>query len=323
MRAINEIIVHCSATPEGKDFTVADITRWHKARKFRTIGYHYVIYRDGSIHAGRPLEETGAHCVGHNRHSIGICYIGGCATDGKTPKDTRTPEQREALAKLLAELHRRFPHASLHGHREFAAKACPSFNVKEYKHLFLSMILACACLFFSACRTTQWTLEEKVDSTRLETASTSTTSLATDKFIQNLVLNIDSIVLTSLSVSQVPEGDNEASVIDHTSDISDRFPCSGIALTSSSLPRNRATIPLGRNTKVVVHGLRLESNTADSSSVKTEVTNDNTLHSSYHSKAKAKEKKVPSIRWPLSLIAIAAIVIAAIAWLIRKWMVSS
>ena len=64
MRKITEIIVHCSATPEGKDFTVADITRWHKARKFVTIGYHYVIYRNGEVHNGRPERQVGAHCSG-------------------------------------------------------------------------------------------------------------------------------------------------------------------------------------------------------------------------------------------------------------------
>ena len=97
MRKINLIIVHCSATPEGKDFTVDDITRWHKARGFKTIGYHYVIYRDGSIHKGRPVSEEGAHCVGHNKNSIGVCYIGGLAADGKTPKDTRTDSQKSSL----------------------------------------------------------------------------------------------------------------------------------------------------------------------------------------------------------------------------------
>lgn len=76
-RNIKEIIVHCSATPEGKDFTVADIKRWHLARGFSDIGYHYVIYRDGSIHVGRSENISGAHCTGHNTISIGICYIGG------------------------------------------------------------------------------------------------------------------------------------------------------------------------------------------------------------------------------------------------------
>ena len=312
MRNINEIIVHCAATPEGKDFTVADITRWHKARKFRTIGYHFVIYRDGSIHAGRPLEEPGAHCVGHNKNSIGVCYIGGCAADGKTPKDTRTEAQKSALLDLLKRLHAQFPNATIRGHRDFAAKACPSFDAtKEYKKLAMAIILVFSCIFLSACRTTQRTLEEKVDSTRLETASTSATSLATNKFLQSLVLNIDSIVFTSLSMPQVSETADEASIIGRTSDSSDSSLCSGATLTNASLPRNIRT-------KVVVHGLRLQSNTADSNSVKTEVSNNNTQLSSYHSKAKAKEKKVPSIRWPLTLIAIAAIVIAALACIIRK-----
>lgn len=132
MRKITEIILHCAATPEGKDFTVADIDRWHRARKFNGIGYHYVIYRDGTVHAGRPVERSGAHCTGHNAQSVGVCYIGGCATDGKTPKDTRTPAQRAALTSLVKKLLKQYPGATVHGHNEFAAKACPSFNVKTW-----------------------------------------------------------------------------------------------------------------------------------------------------------------------------------------------
>ena len=135
-RKITEIIVHCAATPEGKDFTVEDITRWHKQRGFRTIGYHYVVYRDGSVHPGRPEGEIGAHCTGHNAGSIGICYIGGVAADGKTPKDTRTAEQRKALLMLLRSLREKYPKAKIYGHRDFAAKACPSFDAKrEYADL--------------------------------------------------------------------------------------------------------------------------------------------------------------------------------------------
>ena len=316
MRSINEIIVHCSATPEGKDFSVADITRWHKARGFRTIGYHFVIYRDGSIHAGRPLEEIGAHCVNHNRHSIGVCYIGGCAADGKTAKDTRTEAQKVALQNLLKRLKSIYPNATIHGHRDFAAKACPSFDAtKEYKKLAMAIFLVFSGILMSACRTTQRTLEEKVDSTMVQATSLSATSLATDKFIQSLVLNIDSIVFTSLYMSQVPETADDGGDIERTSDISDIPPCSGASLTSASLPRNK--------TKVVVHGLRLQTNTTDSSSVKTEISNNNTQHSSYHSNVKAKEKKVPSIWWPLSLSAIAVIILAALAFLIRKWMKSA
>lgn len=138
MRTIHEIIIHCSATPTGRDYTVDQIRQWHRKRGYKDIGYHFVIYRDGSIHTGRPLAQVGAHCLKHNAHSIGICYIGGLAINGKTPADTRTPEQKSALVQLLKDLHRRFPHATVHGHREFANKACPCFDVKtEYKNLFL------------------------------------------------------------------------------------------------------------------------------------------------------------------------------------------
>lgn len=136
MRIINEIIIHCSATPEGKDYTVEQIRQWHKQRGFSDIGYHYVIYRDGSIHSGRPIERIGAHCLKHNAHSIGVCYIGGVAKDGKTPKDTRTDAQKESLIKLIKELKAKYPKATVHGHREYANKACPCFDAKnEYKNL--------------------------------------------------------------------------------------------------------------------------------------------------------------------------------------------
>lgn len=136
MRVINEIIVHCTATPEGKDYTVADIDKWHKARGWKGIGYHYVIYRDGSIHQGRPETEIGAHCQGHNDNSIGVVYVGGLASDGKTPKDTRTDAQKKSLGNLLKQLKQKYPKAAIHGHRDFAAKACPSFDAtKEYKYI--------------------------------------------------------------------------------------------------------------------------------------------------------------------------------------------
>lgn len=132
MRNINLIIVHCSATPEGRNVAVADIDRWHRERGFDGIGYHYVVYIDGSVHEGRPLNKVGAHCKGHNAHSIGICYIGGVDLNGK-PKDTRTLAQKDALVNLLMRLKRHFPKAVIRGHRDFAAKACPSFDAtKEY-----------------------------------------------------------------------------------------------------------------------------------------------------------------------------------------------
>jgi len=135
-RRINEIIVHCTATSEGRDYTIADITRWHKQRGFATIGYHYVVYRDGSIHVGRDVNLVGAHCTNHNSHSIGVCYVGGCQYNGLTPKDTRTDAQKKALVALLRELRRKYPQAKIHGHRDYANKACPSFDAtREYKNI--------------------------------------------------------------------------------------------------------------------------------------------------------------------------------------------
>ena len=130
MRKINDIILHCSATKEGRDFTVADIDRWHKARGWRCIGYRFVIYRDGTVHTGRPIEQIGAHTSNHNARSIGICYVGGLDASGK-PKDTRTPQQRAALRRLVTNLRKRFPNAAVHGHRDYTPKACPSFDVHK------------------------------------------------------------------------------------------------------------------------------------------------------------------------------------------------
>ena len=108
---------------------MADIDRWHRQRGFNKIGYHYVIYRDGSIHPGRPVEEIGAHCRGHNANSIGVCYIGGLDADTFEPCDTRTPQQRQALRELISHLQQQYPEATVHGHNEFADKACPCFRV--------------------------------------------------------------------------------------------------------------------------------------------------------------------------------------------------
>lgn len=136
MRTINKIIVHCSATPENGNYTIQDIDKWHKYRGYKSIGYHYIIHLDGSIHKGRNEEIIGAHCKGYNSNSIGICYIGGLASDGKTPKDTRTIAQKKSLIELLQTLKRKYPKAIIYGHRDFSNKACPSFNAfEEYKSI--------------------------------------------------------------------------------------------------------------------------------------------------------------------------------------------
>ena len=94
MRTITFIIVHCSATPEGRSLDFETCRHDHiRHRRFRDIGYHFYVTRDGKVHIGRPLEQPGAHCKRHNRHSIGICYEGGLDAQGH-PKDTRTPDKR-------------------------------------------------------------------------------------------------------------------------------------------------------------------------------------------------------------------------------------
>lgn len=135
-RTINEIIVHCTATGEGRDYDVATIRSWHIRQGWSDIGYHYLIRLDGTIETGRDVNIAGAHCQGHNTHSIGVCYVGGVTADYDTPKDTRTEAQKDALVQLLVHLRALYPKATIHGHRDFAAKACPSFDArKEYESL--------------------------------------------------------------------------------------------------------------------------------------------------------------------------------------------
>lgn len=137
MRYINDIIVHCTDTPAAMGVTVEDIRRWHLARGFRDIGYHYVVYRDGSVHYGRKVTYAGAHCKGHNAHSIGVCWVGGHGEDAKQPiyEDNRTEAQKESLKKLLGDLVKMY-HCKIHGHRDYAPKACPCYDVHaEYDNI--------------------------------------------------------------------------------------------------------------------------------------------------------------------------------------------
>ena len=129
MRPIKRIILHCSATEAGKDFDVDDVRKWHKQRGWSDVGYHFVITLDGKVQMGRSWEMIGSHTQGHNSDSLGVCYIGG-VKNGKA-EDTVTPEQDKSIRNLIAALRTIFGPLSLHGHNEFANKACPSFKVKE------------------------------------------------------------------------------------------------------------------------------------------------------------------------------------------------
>lgn len=150
-RTINKIILHCSATPEGEDYSVDSIDYSHKSRNFsyyidpdtnerRYIGYHYIIRRDGTIVRCRPENVRGCHTTNHNYDSIGICYIGGCPARtvkdwNKKEKDTRTIAQKAAIINLVRKLKGRYGTPEVYGHRDFAAKACPSFDARtEFKN---------------------------------------------------------------------------------------------------------------------------------------------------------------------------------------------
>ena len=131
MRQINKIIVHCTATPEGRNVSVDTIRKWHvEDNGWSDIGYHWVIALSGAIEKGRDESKSGAHAKGHNANSIGVVYVGGCDKN-MNPKDTRTEGQKESLRCLLEDLKGRYPNAQIIGHRDVSSKACPSFDAKK------------------------------------------------------------------------------------------------------------------------------------------------------------------------------------------------
>jgi len=138
MRKINKIIIHCTATPRGRDVTLEEVKRWHiEERGWSDIGYHYLILLNGDIEEGRPIERSGAHTKNNNFDSIGIAYVGGMSNSGEQsePEDTRTEEQKESLVDLLCILKDDYG-GTIYGHRDFSNKACPSFDAKkEYENI--------------------------------------------------------------------------------------------------------------------------------------------------------------------------------------------
>lgn len=132
MRPLTEIIIHCTGTVPSTSTTVEAVRNYHvKHNGWKDIGYHYLIYLDGSIHQGRPIDQAGAHCTNHNQNTIGICYVGGLDAN-KKPKDTRTEAQVLALRKLVNALKTTFPTIKkVSGHNQYSSKPCPCFDVKK------------------------------------------------------------------------------------------------------------------------------------------------------------------------------------------------
>lgn len=136
MRKINKIIVHSTATPEGRDVSIDEVRRWHvEENGWSDIGYHFLIALDGTVEEGRPIERTGAHTLRHNWDSIGVAYVGGMSTDLGKAADTRTEDQKEALVDLLVQLKDAYG-GTVYGHRDFSNKECPGFDAKtEYENI--------------------------------------------------------------------------------------------------------------------------------------------------------------------------------------------
>ena len=137
MRRIDLIVLHCTANRPDQHLPFELLDKMHRAKGWNGCGYHYYITRDGQLHFGRPEEMVGAHAVGYNLHSLGVCYEGGLDEHGKSD-DTRTPAQRAALIALLRSLKVDYPEARILGHRDLpnVHKDCPCFDaITEYSRL--------------------------------------------------------------------------------------------------------------------------------------------------------------------------------------------
>ncbi|MEE8385625.1 MAG: N-acetylmuramoyl-L-alanine amidase [Dehalococcoidia bacterium] len=126
-------LIHCSATKARQDIGLREINQWHEKRAIYSdrglTGYHFVIRRDGTVELGRELREIGAHALGYNDTSVGICLVGGVKGKDLEPHDNFTSSQLVALEEVLRMLWLVWPEAHAIPHNLVAAKACPSFDV--------------------------------------------------------------------------------------------------------------------------------------------------------------------------------------------------
>lgn len=146
MRKIELIVIHCTASPNGRPVSVQTVREWHKARGFRDIGYHYLIDTDGTVGKGRDESDMGAHATGNNARSIGVCLVGGVGGPDRLNPGLYTPAQWDALRGLVGALLERYPRAKVMGHRDLSPdldgdgevepsewlKLCPSFDVSAW-----------------------------------------------------------------------------------------------------------------------------------------------------------------------------------------------
>jgi len=146
MAKLKYLVLHCTATPEGREVLSDEIRAWHTnpvskgGRGWKQVGYTDLIHLDGEVERlvdnnedanVDPWEITNG-AKGYNSVSRHIVYVGGLASDGKTSKDTRTKAQKQAMETYVKAFHKRFPKVRIIGHREVAAKDCPCFNVQAW-----------------------------------------------------------------------------------------------------------------------------------------------------------------------------------------------
>ena len=147
MAKLKYLVIHCTATPEGRDVSAADIRRWHTAptnaggRGWKQVGYTDLIHTDGRVErlvannedANVDSWEITNGAAGYNSVSRHIVYAGGVDADNvQKAKDTRTPAQKEALKRYVLDFHPKHPTVKIVGHNQLAAKACPSFDIPQW-----------------------------------------------------------------------------------------------------------------------------------------------------------------------------------------------
>ncbi len=145
VKKLKYLVIHCTDTPEGREVSAADIKRWHTSappagRGWKQVGYTDLFHLDGTVErlvannedANVDNWEITNGAAGYNSISRHIVYAGGVDVCTKKPKDTRTPEQREALKRYVLEFHRKHPTVKIVGHCQLANKACPSFDVPRW-----------------------------------------------------------------------------------------------------------------------------------------------------------------------------------------------
>jgi N-acetylmuramoyl-L-alanine amidase len=131
---VEQIIVHCSATPPNRDIGFKDIDLWHRRKGWLMCGYHKIIKRDGTVEDGRPLHRSGAHARGYNHKSWGVCLVGG-VDENLHPENNFTEIQMTRLKEVISHLIGLTNHdLKVIGHNEVSNKACPSFDVQVWLH---------------------------------------------------------------------------------------------------------------------------------------------------------------------------------------------